>query len=350
MKKTNFIFPIIVVILLVILLVGVIVDSKISVNRNLNIKETIAQPTSAFYYWRTWFSIEERESELLKKNKIGKLYVRFFDVDINKDHKFSDKCVPVATTTGLSEIHNVKNINIVPVVFITPEAIKEYASFTDNLAHRIYAMCASNNINIEEVQFDCDWTTSTHDAYFQFIKAVKRPLQNYFKKDVRLSSTIRLHQLSQIPPEVDYGVLMCYNTGDFKDYNTKNSILDIEDVKPYLKYLKSYKLPLALALPSYSWGVEFDKDKKFVCLEKSIWSINDTSNYRHLEDNYYELKKKNPETTIQYVRYEEISAATIMEAKKIIRKKSGKLPIVLFHLDAQQLSKYSDDEIKNFFK
>ena len=72
----------------------------------------------------------------------------------------------------------------------------------------------------------------------QFLKEVRPSLEGYFQKKIRISSTIRLHQLAQTPPEADYGVLMCYNTGDLKDFNTKNSILDVKDVKPYLKYLK----------------------------------------------------------------------------------------------------------------
>ena len=149
---------------------------------------------------------------------------------------------------------------------------------------------------------------------------VRKALKTYFGKDIKVSSTIRLHQLAQTPPAVDYGVLMCYNTGDFKDFKTKNAILDIKDVQPYAKYLKQYKLPLKLALPDYSWDVEFDGNKSFV-----------------------------PKEAVKYIRHEEVSAKTILDVKALVEKNYGKMPIVLYHLDSVQLSKYNDDEIKAFF-
>ena len=211
-------------------------------------------------------------------------------------------------------------------------------------------MCKKNNISINEVQFDCDWTESTHDAYFQFIKAIRPALKEYFKKDIAISSTIRLHQLAQEPPAVDYGVLMCYNTGNFKDFKTENSILDVRDVEKYTKYLKKYALPLKLALPDFSWDVEFDGNHQFVRLNRGDYGeLYDSTNLKHLKGNMYAVSPVGEEETTKYIRHEVVSAETILKSKALVEKHYGNMPIVLYHLDNKQLSKYSDDEIKAFF-
>ena len=305
---------------------------------------------NAVYFWQTWYYTNDYEKRFLSDNDIRTMYIRFFDVEPNHGWNDHDRCRPVATIT-LPDDESLRNFNVVPVVFITPEAIVEYESFTDHLAHRIHAMCVKNSLNIKEVQFDCDWTTSTREAYFQFLVEVRGAMKKYFEKEIAISSTIRLHQLAQTPPEVDYGVLMCYNTGDFKDFNTRNSILDTKDVQPYVKYLKQYKLPLKLALPVYSWNVEFDAKKSFLRLNRFNYDYEnyDTANLKKLGDGMYEISEDVPDNALKYIRHEEVSAKTILEVKDLVEKNYGRMPIVLYHLDSVQLSKYNDNELKAFF-
>ena len=316
--------------------------------RHKNPNNKLYSGENAVYFWRTWYSTNDYENQFLADNHIQTMYIRFFDVEPNDGWNEQDKCKPVATISFPGD-ETFGDFHIVPVVFITSEAIVEYASFTDHLAHRIHAMCVKNRIDIQEVQFDCDWTTSTREAYFQFLVDVREALKTYFEKDIKISSTIRLHQLAQTPPEVDYGVLMCYNTGDFKDFNTQNAILDLKDVQPYVKYLKQYKLPLKLALPCYSWDVEFDATKKFVRLNRSPHEWYDTTQLKSLGGGLYEITGDIPEKAVKYIRHEDVSAETILQVKSLVEKNYGKMPIVLYHLDSVQLSKYSDDEIKAFF-
>jgi len=317
--------------------------------RHKNPNNTLYSGENSVYFWRTWYSTNDYEQQFLTDNHIQTMYIRFFDVEPSPGWNEQDKCVPVATISFPRD-ETFGNFHIVPVVFITPEAIVEYESFTDHLAHRIYAMCKRNNITINEVQFDCDWTTSTREAYFQFLVDVRTALKTYFEKDIKVSSTIRLHQLAQTPPDVDYGVLMCYNTGDFKNFKTKNAILDIKDVQPYAKYLKQYKLPLKLALPDYSWDVEFDASKKFVRLNRSPYERYDTAQLKNLGGGLYEITSEDiPDKAVKYVRHEEVSAETILQVKSLVEKNYGKMPVVLYHLDSVQLSKYNNDEIKAFF-
>ena len=315
--------------------------------RHKNPNNKLYSGENSVYYWQTWYSTNDYEKRFLADNHIQTMYIRFFDVEPSPGWNEQDKCVPVATISFPRD-ETFGDFHIVPVVFITPEAIVEYESFTDHLAHRIHAMCVKNNLDINEVQFDCDWTTSTREAYFQFLVEVREALKNYFEKEIAVSSTIRLHQLAQAPPAVDYGVLMCYNTGDFKDFKTKNAILDIKDVQPYAKYLKQYKLPLKLALPDYSWDVEFDGNKSFVRLDRYN-SFYDTAKMKKLGNGMYEITGEVPEEAVKYIRHEEVSAKTILDVKALVEKNYGKMPIVLYHLDSVQLSKYNDDEIKAFF-
>ena len=338
MKLYHFTIPIVATILIAVVSIAYSFPFK---------KETPSNQQNAVYYWRTTFRLNEVETQFLQENNIKKMYVRFFDVEPNKYWKFRDNCAPVATIEFYDTVP--KFVEIVPVVFIKPEAIVEYQTFTDNMAHRLYAMCQYHNISINEVQFDCDWTGSTREAFFQFLKEIRKSLNDYFQKEIKISSTIRLHQLAQIPPDVDYGVLMCYNTGNFKDFKTENSILDIKDVKPYLKYLKSYDLPLTLGLPTYEWSVAFNNDKEFYCLNFFDYDdLQDTVRFKCLGGNCYE-RLGDYYRYLSFVRYEKVSAETILQVKDLIRQKYGKMPVALYHLDSKQLSKYSKDEIEAFF-
>lgn len=136
-------------------------------------------------------------------------------------------------------------ITIVSIAYSFPSRKKS----PDNQQNAVYYWRTTFELNEVEKQF-------------LHLKEVRKSLNDYFQKEIKLSSTIRLHQLAQTPPDVDYGVLMYYNTGNFKDYKTEISILDIKDVKPYLKYLKSYDLPLTLGLPVYEWNVAGDSESE----------------------------------------------------------------------------------------
>lgn len=304
------------------------------------------QPFRGVYFWQTTYKTDSAEREFLVENGVNKMYLRFFDVDANPDTLSLDKCLPVATIDFADTLP--RGVEIVPTVFITPKAIVHHRDFGKNLARRIYAICDLNHISPAEVQFDCDWTPSTRDSYFDFLKEIRTSLESYFE-GIRISSTIRLHQLQQPVPPVDEGVLMCYNTGNFKDFATKNSILDVSDVELYCKYLKNYSLPLSFALPLYSWNVEFDHNKKFLRLSNCEYDFSDTAAFVAVGNNTY-LYKHDGEPDI-YIRYESVSAATIAKVKSLLRKHRGyDSNIILYHLDLQQIKKYSKDEIADFYR
>ena len=61
---------------------------------------------------------------------------------------------------------------------------------------------------------------------FTYLCSMLRKVIASKQLDIKLSGTIRLHQLEEAEYPFDSGVLMMYNTGAIKNNLTKNSILD----------------------------------------------------------------------------------------------------------------------------
>ena len=135
---------------------------------------------------------------------------------------------------GSKERNFKKGMEIIPVVYIVNNCFKANTKtnsissdksggkssdetprqLADKILNRILQMNEANDIeNVKEIQIDCDWTASTQEAYFEFLHYLKEKAKD---KQIQLSATIRLHQLSMTPPPVDRGILMMYNTGDVK--------------------------------------------------------------------------------------------------------------------------------------
>ena len=199
---------------------------------------------NAVYYWRTDLRIDSTERAFLQLYNINKVYCRYFDVVINNE---SVGPMPNATIAFSDTLP--AGIEIIPTIYITENCMHQaYKGLAEKLVNRIIQMNETNDIkNVQEIQIDCDYTAKSKNTYYQFLEEVKRA---WGKK---LSTTIRLHQLSMEAPPVDYGALMLYNTGDPRKWTERNPILDIRDVQPYVKWLDDYPLPLAAAYPVFSW-------------------------------------------------------------------------------------------------
>jgi hypothetical protein len=114
------------------------------------------------------------------------------------------------------------------------------------------------------LQLDCDWTSNTAPKYFYFLRLLRKKLDAHedggtFASLTMLASTIRLHQVKyadkQGVPPVDKGVLMFYNMGEINTSDV-NSIYDAKTSQKYLSSLNSYRLPLDIAIPIFSWGIQ----------------------------------------------------------------------------------------------
>ena len=131
----------------------------------------------------------------------------------------------------------------------------DVSGLAEKTLKRILQMNETHNIqNVKEIQIDCDWSVQTRKRFFAFMEELHRLAK---EQGLRLSATIRLHQLAQKPPSCDHGVLMFYNTGDFTKYEDERPILDMNVAGPYLQHLKRYSLPLSTAYPIFGWDIVF---------------------------------------------------------------------------------------------
>lgn len=207
------------------------------------------------YFWSTVFELDSTQMDFIRSNNIRKIYLRYFDVVTNNQ----GEVLPNATVQFVTAQPD--SVEIIPTVFITNECMTHAPDdLADKILGRILQMNETRDIfGVREIQIDCDWSGRTRAAYFAMLEQLTAKAKD---KGIDISTTIRLHQLSQTPPPVSRGVLMMYNTSDIKD-KEHNPILDIKDVKPYMKYLKSYKLPLSTAYPMFYWDLLF-RGERFV--------------------------------------------------------------------------------------
>ena len=297
----------------------------------------------AMYHWKNTFSFDDDELEFLKKHNIERLYIRFFDVTLEDliDGQ-APQAVPSATVCFKDTwrwCYDTEEIpEIIPTIFITPEAIlsidnkEQTNAIAKKMLERIDNMCSYYQIpkeKVKEIQLDCDWTMWSEQPFFRFCRAVRKAMPKFRL----LSSTIRLHQLGMQEPPVDYGVLMLYNTNNLRNPEIENSILSANDVKPYLKNVK-YKLPLDLAYPTFAWDLWF-QNGKFRGIIRS------------------ESKADSLRQAGEMIRHEEVNFEEIMKVKKLVEahlpKPKHERSTILYHLDKNNLKKYTSNEIENIF-
>ena len=211
-------------------------------------------PEQALYCWKTQVQFSAEEADFVKNNRIERLYIRYCDVGLRDNAP-----VPIAPVD--IDTLSVQGKTVIPVVYLkneifNPELTEGNSTYISTLAHRLGDYIEQINryyrLRVSEVQFDCDWSLSTKQAYFSMLEAFKK------EYPYQLSATIRLHQVKYreetgVPP-VDYGVLMYYNMGRISATGA-NSIYDRSTALRYLGKLRAYPLPLDIALPMFAWGV-----------------------------------------------------------------------------------------------
>ena len=313
------------------------------------------QHATSFYFWKTTYEISDFEQKYLDELNVQKLYVRFFDVDIK-----NNDAVPVG------EI-NIKEKNkqqeIIPVIFITNEVFKsldkkEIEKLATNIKQEIQFIYPKiSDKKIKEIQFDCDWTTSTKVNYFYFLEQMKKSAPT-----IIFSATIRLHQIKDktetgIPP-VNKGVLMYYAASNPLDFKEKNSILENKLAENYCKDLKNYPIALDIALPIYSWAIiENQLGEKRLLNGVRNTDLQDSTIYQLLKPNFYYVKK---DAYLQgnyiyedfTIKVEEISQAQLMRAAAFLKNKTKnkELNTIYFQLDSSNLTHYSIQDFKTISK
>ena len=329
---------------------------------SLDVQEAraIHEECNSAYYWRTVFQLDSTERQFLQVHDVGRLYIRLFDVVENTllgdDKMRTEEIVPNAT---ISFKDSVPVPHVVPTVYITTDALRRMGGarrdWAEKILTRVMNMCSYNGITgVEELQLDCDWTASTRGLFFSLCSDMKAAMAaREDTREMTLSSTIRLHQLSQSPPPMDCGVLMLYNTGSFRKPGTNNSLLSYDDVAPYLDKLQDYPLHLDFAYPIYRWALVYRNDHFEGLLRDTDLASLQTEKrkdgrYRVMQDGYIGGKKVMKDDII---RIENSDYNTVMKVKNAIEQRvDGNHATILYHLATDNITRYKEEEINEMYK
>jgi hypothetical protein len=319
-------------------------------------------PTPAFYHWRQELQLTPAESKTLQNLNIKKLYVKFFDIDLDQQKK----------STPLATLHCEEmpddSMQIIPTIFITnrtlkalsPEAVKELSQNVLEKINNLWTTVSKNEL--KEIQFDCDWTETTRATYFAFIQSFREALHRQQQGNCLISATIRLHQIKYseqtgVPP-VDRGMLMFYNVADVEKIETKNSILDLAEARQYLNPQSQYALPLDIALPVFRWGVLF-RDGKMIKLINNLdhSDLADTSRFQALDAYRYEVQRSTYVKAYylyaaDVIRLEWVTEEELMQAARLLNDifHNHTMTVSLYHLDTSTLKHYQDETLQQIFQ
>lgn len=309
----------------------------------------------AFYHWQTAFDLDSLERNRLDALAVDRLYVKFFDLDWDREN---GEVVPLASvqldTAGLGDRR------IIPTVFITnrsmlqlPEA--EIPVLARRMVDKIDRQFEVLDQPLQEVQLDCDWTGRSRSVFFQLLEELDKLYQ---ERRIDLSVTIRLHQLrypdrTGVPP-VDRGVLMFYNMGDLQDWAEPNSILNLEKAAAYLPDALEYPLHLDLALPLFRWAVLFREGKMIKLInepeesllqEQQYFQMTSSGRYRVLESTYlggYYLYEGDQ------LRVESVSASQLRAAYELVHRQFPQATqnLIFYHLEPVVLERYTIPDLQ----
>lgn len=305
----------------------------------------------AFYHWQTQFELSQYEKNYLDSLEVNKNYVKFFDVDWNENRRIP---VPLAEIEFLdTQMLKFPNFQIIPCIFITNRTFQNLSEnriewLCDRVREKLWELKPSD-LNFSEIQFDCDWTMTTRDRYFQFLKSFKQVVDN---QNVKLSATIRLHQFRDqeetgVPP-VDKGMLMVYNTGSVEDWSEENSILHLEDAEVYLSRTTNYPIPLDFALPIFHWGVLF-RDGKMIRLMNNleIQDLQDATRFKQIGNQRFEVITSTfLEGYYLYqkdrIRLEAVDTSLLSKTAPLLTNqiKNRNLTLAFYHLDTATIKQF----------
>ncbi len=322
----------------------------------------------AFYYWKTSYRFSEKDRTMMQKMSVDKFYLRFFDVKIDR---ISGKAIPVGKLRiRKGEIYHK---NYVPCVFIDNNVIKKLSedkltTLARNIVIEVKSIAKKIALEIDkndtistnyyrELQIDCDWSAKSKEKYFFFIKTLKKIVDN-----TNISVTLRLWQLKNkklagIPP-ADRAMLMCYSTGNPRNYFIDNSLANYEEIEKYVKG-QTYPLQLDVALPIYSWAILFrNRDfKKIVRNFNFKDADSDTALFKHLRKNRYFIKKDTVlfDYFLRYgdeLRLESFDKTEMQKLIKLLKREKLKLDnsvVSFFSWDSIYIKNHGYEEINKYY-
>ena len=307
---------------------------------------TNKRPPVSFYYWKQTYTINKQQQQLLHTTKSQKIYVKLFDVVI-ENNELTPKPISI-----IQFIEHPK-LNVIPCVYIQNKVFKveEAEKLADNVLKLITKIASKNKLAIHEIQIDCDWSNSTKDRYFNFLRHLQKQ-----KKRIEITNTIRLHQIKYqsktgVPP-VKKGVLMCYNMDDIDQFETHNSIISLNTLKQYVNSSTDYPIALDLALPIYQWGLVFRLGKLSVIANGISKHDLSNSNFSEIKPTIFRANKNCyiNETHVckgDLIRLETSSPQTLIHSVNYLNEsKLSFNQLILFHISQQYISPYNGKFIK----
>jgi hypothetical protein len=304
----------------------------------------------SFYHWGSKWNPNQTELNLLQQtsdNSSGRIYLHLFDLKV-----IEGKVQKVSSLELVQPIP--QSYCAIPVVYIEN---KVFEIPDDSLASKVYEVISRISMQqkfcANELQIDCDWTETTKEAYFLFLKKIKE-VSNW-----KITATIRLHQVkfykrTGIPP-VDKGVLMYYNMGKITGDN-RNSILDNQIGEQYLDNFSTYPLALDIALPCYHWWIQLrdgipielltnlkqepsDKIEVFEAINEGLYKVRKSGFYA----GYY-LKEGD------LLKLEESEEDELIRAAKTFKKRIHQPfeEVIFFELDSTHISSFDASLFSSF--
>ncbi|MEM1119970.1 MAG: hypothetical protein AAGJ18_05940 [Bacteroidota bacterium] len=315
----------------------------------------ITETTPAFYHWQTKLSLSQREHAYLDELSTSTLYIKFFDVDWDFNRQ-----EPTALAILIVADNLPKNLAIIPTVFITNRTLVQIEAtaipdLAQKIAQKLKGQIADVDRSFEEVQFDCDWTVSTKNKYFQLLQLLKKELPT----TTNLSATIRLHQIKYLEktgiPPVNRGMLMYYNMGEVQQLTTNNSILDNAIGQKYIDRLGEYPLPLDVALPLFQWGVLFRNDKMIKLLNQlTEQDLADRQRFNKVSENRWEVVKSTYLDGVylyagDWIRLEKSEIEDLKIATNLLQQylKKEDRRMAFYHLDSAVVAQYPVDFLRS---
>jgi hypothetical protein len=298
---------------------------------------------SSFYYWKTTFRLSKEELNALTENKAKRLYIRFFDVVLKEGKAVPESPIVFGETP--------KSIEVVPVVYIKNEVMLQSGLDVNELADKVYGLVvkitSSIGLSVAEFQIDCDWSAQSRLNYFQFLELLRK------KSNMRLSATIRLHQIKYfertgIPP-VEKGVLMYYNMGRIGP-DRANSIYERDIARRYLDRLPDYPLALDVAFPVFAWGVHI-RNNNVIGLIRDVTAdtFEADNHFKKLEGLYFETKINTIKRGYLFqegdrIKIESITSEDLVEMSSDLRQKIKQPPseVIFFDLDKFNLKQFEN--------
>lgn len=312
----------------------------------------------AFYLWEnTKRELTAYEEKSLKELEVTKLYLKLFEVEKNDVYGIFPTAKSQLSAYGIEK----GNFELVPTIYVRNEVFKkvsrkeleEFASNLDFLVGKKMSEKFPGN-QLQEIQIDCDWTESTQKNYFEFLRLLKK------RTGLHISATLRLYaykfpdKMGVLP--VDRAMLMCYNLLSVHQQETRNSILDLEELEKYLVGASKYPVPLDVALPVYS-AMHVYRNNSYTTTLYNDGQLSDEV-LDHTKGLWYRVNKDVPLQTLflrqgDKVKYEKISPELVEKAIQLIRSQvtlERNFTLSLFQLNTYELKQHTHEKLASYYQ